>query len=95
MGGSSGGYEDLVKKRELCSLPSFAHDPKFCGGQADSSDIGNVKAKAAQRLTDQKIIDQCVGDPIGTSALKDNCTHKWFSDFHPDACEWVSHQTGK
>jgi hypothetical protein len=24
-------YDDVVKRRKLCSLESFAHDPKFCG----------------------------------------------------------------
>jgi hypothetical protein len=33
----SDSYEDLVKKRGLCALPSFAKDPSFCPQRSSSS----------------------------------------------------------
>jgi hypothetical protein len=88
---NSGNYEDIVKKRELCSLPSFANDPQFCGG-SQSKPSGT---KTDNSEADQRLINQCKGDPIAQSALKDNCSHKFFLDSHPKACEWVNAQTGK
>lgn len=87
---SSVTYEDLVKRRELCKLPSFANDPNYCGAQPASSVTNTDNASAEQRL-----IIQCMGDSLATSVLKDNCSHKWFSDSHPDACQWAGSQTGK
>jgi hypothetical protein len=86
----SGTYEDLVKRRELCKLPSFANDPSFCGALPASSATDTYNAS-----TDRKLIFQCMGDPVATTALKDNCSHSWFSDAHHDACQWASGQSGK
>jgi len=81
----SGSYEDLAKRRELCKLPSFANDPKFCGAEASSSAINASAADA-----DQKLIIQSIRDPAEKSALKNNCSHRWFSDSHPKACNWAN-----
>jgi hypothetical protein len=86
---SFGAYEDLVNRRKLCALPSFADDPNFCRTPSNASRV-NTDA-----LADQKLIDRCSGDAIEQAALRDNCSSKWFSDSHPRACEWVKNQPGK
>lgn len=84
-------YDELVKRRDLCKLPSFSNDPAFCGAHLSSG----ADEKAITDKNDQKLIIQSLNDPTYKSALHDNCSHKWFSDSHPRACEWVNAQTGK
>ncbi|MBS1849957.1 MAG: hypothetical protein JST79_03530 [Acidobacteria bacterium] len=83
-------YEDIVKRRKLCELPSFASDPKFCGPRAA---VNDNESDAGDLVADQKIIEFCKGTPAAVSALKDNCARKWFAAKHPYACQWLHEQS--
>jgi hypothetical protein len=85
-------YDELVKRRELCALPSFAKDPAFCGTRPGSAPTAKI---SSADQSDQKLINQCLRDPSEKASLKDNCSHKWFADMHPRACEWANAQTAK